>query len=107
MFVIYPDSNNYVIQTIRRKDGTCGERKPLPLSWAGKREEELSEITGVKDAVFCHAHRFIASAKSQEGIWKMAELALAEPDEFEYSYEEGFMEALKGFLLSGRFRVHL
>lgn len=107
LFVIYPDSNNYVIQTIRKQDGTYGDVKPLPLSWAGKREEELSEITGVKDAVFCHAHRFIASAKSQEGILKMAELALAEPDEPEYTYEEGFINALKGFLLSGQFRIHL
>ncbi len=107
LFVIYPDSNNYVIQTIRKNDGTYGDIKPLPLSWAGKRDEELSGITGVDDAVFCHSHRFIASAKSQEGILKMAQLALAEPEEPEYTSEEGFIEALRGFLLSGCVRIHL
>lgn len=51
-------------------------RKPFPAAWAGKRGEELAEITGVEDALFCHNKRFIAIAKSREGAVKLAQLAV-------------------------------
>ncbi|NBI06499.1 MYG1 family protein [Senegalia massiliensis] len=79
LFVIYPKDHNYAIQTVRGKDGT--DKKKLPKSWAGKENDELAEITGVEDAVFCHSGRFIAVAKSKEGILKMADLAINAPEE--------------------------
>lgn len=51
-------------------------RKDLPESWAGKKDEELENITGVSGAVFCHNARFMAVNKTKEGILKMAEIAL-------------------------------
>ena len=51
-------------------------RKDLPASWAGLRDEELQKITGVDDAVFCHRALFLAVAKSKEGAIKLAQIAV-------------------------------
>lgn len=79
LYVIYPGREGYSISTVRKESGSMEARKDLPKEWAGKREEELSRIVGVPDAVFCHPARFIAAARSLESIMKMAEIALAEP----------------------------
>ncbi len=106
VYVISPDHDQFIIQTVRRRDGGYGDVKPLPLSWAGKRDEELCAVTGTNDAVFCHADRFIAGARSQESIMKMAEMALAEPEESEHEeVDASILNALKRFILSKRIRV--
>jgi len=51
-------------------------RKFLPKSWAGKKDMDLEEVTGIKGATFCHNHLFMAVAKTKEAILKMAEIAL-------------------------------
>ena len=51
-------------------------RKDLPESWAGKTDEKLAEITGVKDSVFCHTKRFMCVAKSKEGAIELAKIAI-------------------------------
>lgn len=79
LYVIYPRKDSYAIQTIRNDNRE--DKKKFPASWAGKRDEELAAVTGVKDAVFCHTGRFLAVAGSLEGIMKMAKLAIAEPEE--------------------------
>ena len=56
-------------------------RADLPEAWAGLRDAELAAVTGVPDAGFCHNGRFIASARSYEGIRAMAALALREVEE--------------------------
>lgn len=104
-YVIYPDHNQYMIQIVRRHNGKYENMKSLPRSWAGKRDAELSDIVGVGDAVFCHTDRFIAGAKSLESALKMAELAIAEPEEPVSEREVRFLDALKKFLLSKRFRI--
>lgn len=78
LFVIYPKKDSYALQTVRKEDRE--DKKKLPESWAGKRDEELAAVTGVKDAIFCHTGRFLAVAGSLEGIMKMASIAMAEPD---------------------------
>lgn len=78
-FVVYPRKDSYAIQTIRTTGGE--DRKKFPKAWAGKRDEELAEVTGVSDAVFCHTGRFIAVANSFEGIMNLAKLAIDEPEE--------------------------
>ncbi|MCX7710575.1 MAG: MYG1 family protein [Clostridia bacterium] len=104
LFVIYPRDNQYLIQTIRRNDGMRGDRKKLPEAWAGKRDEELGNVIGIDDAIFCHSARFIAGAGSMESIMKMADIAIAEPEEVieevrEAAPVQGFVSALKEFLL--------
>jgi uncharacterized UPF0160 family protein len=79
LFVIYPRKDSYAMQTVRKEDRE--DKKKLPAAWAGKRDEELAEITGVKDAIFCHTGRFIAVAGSFNGIMKLAKQAVDEPEE--------------------------
>ena len=51
-------------------------RKDLPESWSGKRDEELQEISGVEDAIFCHRNLFTAYTASKEGALEMVKIAL-------------------------------
>ncbi|WAH40216.1 MYG1 family protein [Alicyclobacillus fastidiosus] len=77
LYVIFPDRHGqYRIQVVPKVLGSFEARKPLPQAWAGQEGQELGEIIGVGDAVFCHPARFIAGARSRETIMKMAELAL-------------------------------
>lgn len=66
----------YMIHTIPVSPDSFKARADLPEAWAGLRDAQLAAVTGVHDAGFCHNGRFIASAKSYEGIRSMAFLAL-------------------------------
>jgi uncharacterized UPF0160 family protein len=66
----------YMIHAIPVSPDSFKARADLPEAWAGLRDAELAAVTGVHDAGFCHNGRFIASAKSYEGIRAMATLAL-------------------------------
>lgn len=82
-----PDARYFVRQ---HEDGTwqlCAVSEPplydsnrvlLPEAWAGKSGDELAEVTGVPDAVFCHNKRFMAVAQTKEGALALAKLALEE-----------------------------
>ncbi len=62
--------------------GGGGKRKILfPKHWAGL-DEELADVTGVRDALFCHKNRFIATASTKEGAIALTELALEERLDF-------------------------
>ena len=47
--------------------GSFAQKRSFPESWAGLRDEELSEAVGVPGAVFCHKNRFIAVFTTKEG----------------------------------------
>jgi uncharacterized UPF0160 family protein len=66
----------HMIHTIPVSSDSFKARADLPEAWAGLRDAQLAAVTGVHDAGFCHNGRFIASAKSYEGIRRMATLAL-------------------------------
>nr|WP_315252107.1 MYG1 family protein [uncultured Duganella sp.] len=66
----------YMLHTVPTSTENFIARADLPEAWAGLRDAELAAVTGVADAGFCHNGRFIASAKSYEGISTMAALAL-------------------------------
>ena len=66
----------HMINTVSVSPDSFKARADLPEAWAGLRDAELAAVTGVPDAGFCHNGRFIASAKSYEGIRTMAKLAL-------------------------------
>jgi uncharacterized UPF0160 family protein len=78
LFAVCNDQGVWLLTTISKNLGQYGGRKDLPEKWAGHRGSDLVEKTGVKDAIFCHQQRFIASARSHEGIMKMLEQALAD-----------------------------
>jgi uncharacterized UPF0160 family protein len=68
----------YMIHTVPVSTDSFDARADLPAAWAGLRDAELAAVTGVPDALFCHNGRFIAAAKTFEGIRAMARLALEE-----------------------------
>lgn len=76
-FVIFQQQNGTWISTATRvKKNSFENKKPFPKQWADLTADALSKLTGVKDALYCHKKRFIAVAKSKEGIIKLTELAL-------------------------------
>jgi uncharacterized UPF0160 family protein len=68
----------HMLHTVPATADTFEARADLPASWAGLRDADLAAVTGVPDAGFCHNGRFIAAAKSYEGIYAMALQALKE-----------------------------
>jgi uncharacterized UPF0160 family protein len=80
LFVISHNLNEqrYMLHTVPATADTFEARADLPASWAGLRDADLAAVTGVPDAGFCHNGRFIAAAKSYDGIYAMALQALKE-----------------------------
>lgn len=78
IFIIYPrPDTTWGVRAVRKNPKSFENRKNLPKSWGGLRdEEELKKLTGVDDAVFCHRALFLAVAKSQAGAIKLAQIAL-------------------------------
>lgn len=77
LFVVFPgQEDKWMLVGAKDDIFSFDSRKQLPEAWAGLRDTELQKVTGVSDAVFCHRGRYLAVAKSQEGILKLAELAL-------------------------------
>ena len=76
-YVIYPKRQGYGMEGVPRELGSFVLRHPLPAAWAGLEGDALTAVTGVEDAVFCHAKRFLVVARSRAGIGRLAELALA------------------------------
>jgi uncharacterized UPF0160 family protein len=70
----------YLIHTVPVSTESFEARADLPGPWAGLRDAELAAVTGVPDATFCHNGRFIAAARSFEGIRIMAKQALQAAD---------------------------
>lgn len=66
----------YMLHTVPVSSENFTARADLPEAWSGLRDAELAAVTGVQDAVFCHTGRFIAAARSYEGIRVMAAQAL-------------------------------
>ena len=79
IFIIYPrkTDNSWGVKAIRDDIKSFKNRKDLPASWSGLKDEELQKISGVSDAVFCHRALFFAVAKSKEGAIALAKKALA------------------------------
>ncbi len=77
LFTVFPrPDGSWNVKAIRNDVSSFKNRKDLPEEWAGKRDRELASITGVLDAVFCHAGRFMAVAKSKEGAIQLARHAI-------------------------------
>jgi uncharacterized UPF0160 family protein len=68
----------YMLHTVPASIDSFEARADLPAAWAGLRDADLAAVTGVPDAGFCHNGRFIAAAKSYDGIYLMALQAIKE-----------------------------
>jgi uncharacterized UPF0160 family protein len=78
VFVIYPKRQGFGLEAVPRELGSFENRRDLPATWGGLEGADLVAATGVEEALFCHAKRFLAVARSHAGIKRLAELALAE-----------------------------
>lgn len=80
LFVVRPNiqDKTWKVEAVKGDIHSYKNRKNFPEGWAGKRDGELAEITGVADAFFCHNGRFLAVTRSKEGAVKLAELAVKE-----------------------------
>ncbi len=76
LFVIYPKRQGFGLEAVPRELGSFENRRNLPAAWGGLEGDELVSATGVEDARFCHAKRFLAVASSRGGVERLAELAL-------------------------------
>jgi len=76
LFVVHPQDGTWRLYCVRDNSHIFKSRKDLPEHWAGLRDAELANITGVPDATFCHRNRFMAVASSREGVLALAKLAL-------------------------------
>lgn len=76
IYAVFPKIDTWRVECVRKEKYSFENRKPLPAEWAGLRDEKLAEITGVKDATFCHNGRFMAVSKSKEGALELANKAL-------------------------------
>lgn len=79
LFVVYPRSDgSWNVRAVPKNKIGFENRKDLPKEWAGLRDEELSKVSGVKDAVFCHKACFLCAAKSKESAVKLAQIAIGQ-----------------------------
>lgn len=76
-FVVFPSNRGgYNFQCVPTSLGSFGQRKAVPASWKGIKEEKLQEETGVADATFCHPAGFIGGAQTLDGALALARKAV-------------------------------
>ena len=69
-------SENWRIQAVAVSSDNFESRKPLPASWRGLENDQLSEVSGIPGCVFVHASGFIGGNRSYEGALAMARSSL-------------------------------
>lgn len=70
-FIIMPINGQWKLRGIPpTNDDRMRVRIPLPAAWAGLMNTDLTNVSGISDAVFCHKGRFIS-------VWKTKEAAIA------------------------------
>ena len=77
LYAVYPvPGGNWMIGAMPPERHSFAQRLPLPAGWAGLQDEALVAASGIEDAVFVHAKRFVASARSRVGAMAMAMAAI-------------------------------
>jgi uncharacterized UPF0160 family protein len=76
LFVVHPRGDDWALNGIKLSSDTFEQRADLPAAWAGLSDVDLEDVSGVEGAKFCHNARFIAVARTREGVLKMAEIAV-------------------------------
>ncbi len=77
-YLVFPEptNNTWQVYAVPLPDEPFVQKHPFPAEWAGLMGDQLSHVTGVSDALFCHSKRFLAVAKSREGA-RLLEQSLA------------------------------
>lgn len=80
LYVLFAENgeanSKWRIRAVSVESGSFQNRKDLPNSWKGMRDEALDEVSGVPGGVFIHAGGFIGGNKTFDGALKMAQKAL-------------------------------
>ncbi len=76
LYVISSKDGMWRAECVRKEKYSFENRKSFPVEWAGKRDKELEEISGVVGATFCHNGRFLVVAKDKRAILALVEKAL-------------------------------
>lgn len=77
LYLISPRNNGtWGVFAVPDKSGSYMPRRAFPENWRAKTDHELSEVSGVSDALFCHVNGFIAIAKSSAGALALARQSL-------------------------------
>ena len=78
LFVILPGQKKtaWYVTAVRTNPPSYKIRALLPRTWAGKHGNELKDVTGVTDVIFCHNKRFVAGTKSKKGSLALSQLAI-------------------------------
>lgn len=79
-FVVFPSARGgFSLQCVPKDyNGKTGDKIPLPSNWWGRPQEELIQITGVEDILFCHASGFMCTVGSVQGALRLCQLAREE-----------------------------
>ena len=78
LYAVYPAAGGtWMVGAMPPERHSFAQRLPLPASWAGLQDEALVAASGIEDAVFVHAKRFVGAAKSRAGAMAMANAAVA------------------------------
>ncbi|KAI3457966.1 hypothetical protein Pfo_014629 [Paulownia fortunei] len=77
-YVIYLDdrSENWCRQAVAVAPDKFDSRKPLPPSWRGLNDDELSQVAGIFGCAFMHISGFIGGNKTYNGALAMAKASL-------------------------------
>ena len=76
LLVVSPDetnNGNWIVSTVRKEQGTFESRVRFPEAWGGYKSDELTTVSGIPDAVFCHKNGFIFVVGSKEGAMQAVE----------------------------------
>jgi uncharacterized UPF0160 family protein len=74
---VHPRSDgDWLLAGVPTVPGEYVLRKDLPGPWGGLTGNQLAEVTGVEDAVFCHSKLFLAVTHTEKGALELSRLAL-------------------------------
>lgn len=78
LYVVHPkeDGDTWYCAAVPPAPGSFAQRQPLPSAWAGKRDQDFADATGVEDAVFCHGALFLCAARTKAGAIELARQAV-------------------------------
>merc|ERR1712226_481684 len=76
LYVLYGKDGDRRVQCVPKEKGSFANRKSLPESWRGKRDNEFCKETGLSELIFCHAGGFLCGARTRESQVELVKMAL-------------------------------
>ena len=77
LYCVHPSNNNRWCSTAVNLNENCMElRKPFPIEWRAKSDEELQKVTGIKDAIFVHVSGFVSFFHYKKSAIKATEISI-------------------------------